>query len=127
MDNIQKEKELKEIFKCYNMTYDIKCMFTLINVHNLFTMDILFDPQNDNEYAYLGLYYNKIKKDYDKAEKYYLIAIEKGNTIAIIKLAIYYKNIKKDYDKAEKYYLVAIEKGNLDAINSLAIYYHNIK
>jgi TPR repeat protein len=56
-------------------------------------------------------------------KKYYLMAIEKGNSLAMNNLGIYYKNIEKDYDQMKKYYLMAIEKGNSKAMFNLCLYY----
>jgi TPR repeat protein len=53
----------------------------------------------------------EIQKKYEKAKKYYLMAIEKGNSNSMNSLAIYYHEIEKNYDEAKKYYLMAIEKG----------------
>jgi TPR repeat protein len=75
----------------------------------------------------LAIYYENIKKDYAKAEKYYLMAIEQGNNSAMNNLARHCANIKKDYTNAEKYYLMAIEQGNVNAMNNLANYYAIIK
>ena len=51
-------------------------------------------------------------------KKYYLIAIEKGNTSAMTNLGFYYKNKVYNYDLMKKYYLMASEKGNKSAMNS---------
>jgi hypothetical protein len=56
-------------------------------------------------------------------KKYFLMAIDKGNTTAMIYLANYYQNIEENYDLAKKYYLMAIEKGNTEAMRHLGIYY----
>ena len=53
-------------------------------------------------------------------KKYYLMAIEKGNSNAMNNLAFYYEDIENNYDEMKKYYLMAIEKGNYDAMNNLA-------
>ncbi|MBI4648936.1 MAG: SEL1-like repeat protein, partial [Bacteroidia bacterium] len=65
----------------------------------------------------------KMKKEIDKAEKYYLMACEKGIPEAMNNLAILYQTEHKDIEKAEKYYLMAIQNGNIDAMNNLAILY----
>lgn len=42
-------------------------------------------------------YYENTKKDYNNAEKYYLMSADKGNLTAINNLIIYYENnIKND-------------------------------
>ena len=59
-----------------------------------------------------------------EAEKYYLLAIDKGNIYALHNLAILYKNQGKEKE-AEKYYLLAVEKEIREASNNLAILYKN--
>jgi len=63
-------------------------------------------------------------KDQKEAEKYYLMAIKKGNVDAMYNLALLYHTEHKDFNKAEKYYLMAIDKGHINAMNSLALLYH---
>ena len=65
----------------------------------------------------------KALEDYQKAEKYYLMAVKKGHTNAMNHLGILYKNAFQDYQKAEKYYKVAVEKGRTDAMYNLGILY----
>ena len=71
------------------------------------------------------LYYEK--KEINKAEKYYLMAAEKGNVHAMFNLGYLYKNEKKEINKTEKYYLMAAEKGNVDAMFNLGNLYKNEK
>ena len=75
---------------------------------------------------HMGTYYRHIKKDYDNMKKYYLMAIEKNNDIAMYGLGCYYNEIK-DYDNMKKYYLMAIEKNNIEALNALATYYKDVE
>ena len=74
----------------------------------------------------LGFFYEDIMENYELAEKYYLMAIEKGHINSIYFLAVLYE-IRKNYDLAEKYYLMAVEKDHADAMYNLAIFYNNIK
>lgn len=67
--------------------------------------------------------YDNYIKDYKKAEKYYLMAIEKDNLSAMFNLAILYNTELNDNKKAEKYYLMAVEKDNSDAMFNLALLY----
>jgi TPR repeat protein len=60
-------------------------------------------------------------------KKYYLMAIDNGNTTAMNNLGFYYKNIQKDYELMKKYYLMAIDNGNTTAMNNLGFYYKNIQ
>ena len=68
----------------------------------------------------------KMKKNYDLMKKYYLTAINKGNSIAMCNLGIYYENIEKNYDLMKKYYLMAIDNENTNAMIMLANYYKTI-
>ncbi len=70
-----------------------------------------------------GLCYD-YQKDHKNAEKYYLLAIEKGDANALTNLAILYSNQGKP-ELVEKYYLLAIDKGQVKALNNLAILYEN--
>jgi TPR repeat protein len=74
-------------------------------------------------YFYYGVYYRYIKKDYEQAVSYYLLAIEKENDCAMNNLALYYERKVNNIELAIKYYLMAIERGNSTAMNNLAIYY----
>ena len=65
--------------------------------------------------------------DYDNAERYYLMAIEKGQVDAMNNMAILYYYVKKDIVLAERYYLMAIENGHIDAINNLGTFYLQAK
>ena len=57
-------------------------------------------------------------------EKYYLMAIEEGDTDAIWRLADYYKK-QRDYINMEKYYIMSSEHGDSDAMFNLGQYYYN--
>jgi TPR repeat protein len=58
-----------------------------------------------------------------KAEEFLLLAINKGNLDAILRLAWLYDIKFKDYKKAEQYYLMAIEKNSSVAILPLVLLY----
>ena len=80
---------------------------------------------SETNYIYnCGVYFYFIEKNYKEAEKYYLMAIENGNSTAMYCLGYYYNHIEKNYEEAKKYYLMAIENGNSDAMNCLGFYYH---
>jgi TPR repeat protein len=87
----------------------------------------IFNNQNFEIYLYndillswIGNYYHYVLKNYDKAKEYYLMAIEKGHSNAMLMLALKY-DIDEKYDDAQKYYLMAIEKGHSDAMYMLAL------
>jgi len=100
------------------------------HIYNLYKYDIderdTFKMEDSIIDLYYGVYY-KIKKNYEQMKKYYLIAIEKGNSDAMYNLGFYYQETKKDYKKMKKYYLMAIEKGHCKAMNSLGFYYQDKK
>ena len=60
----------------------------------------------------LGNHYYFIHQDIKLMKKYYLMAIEKGNSDAMNNLGYYYNNIHYNYDLMKKYYLMAVEKGH---------------
>jgi len=79
-----------------------------------------------NIYYKLGYFYQQ-KKNYNEMLRYYLIAINKNNTFATVKLAGYYEHIEKNYDKAKKYYILGVEQNNSDAMFNLGQYYRCVE
>ncbi|MBK8622697.1 MAG: tetratricopeptide repeat protein [Saprospiraceae bacterium] len=79
--------------------------------------------EDDLKYFGLGLAYKSLD-DFSNAEKYYLLAIEKGDVDALNNLALLYANQGREAD-AEKYYFLAIEKGSVSALYNLALLYYN--
>jgi tetratricopeptide (TPR) repeat protein len=76
-------------------------------IYDLFVNNIEHDIELLDDavvYLYFGVYYSRIKGNYDIAMKYYLKSIEKGNVYAMNNLALHYQNIE-EYELAEKYYL----------------------
>jgi TPR repeat protein len=71
----------------------------------------------------LGIYYYE-QKEYKKMEKYYLMAIKKGDSDAMNLLGDYYRG-QKEYEKMENYYLMAIEKGDSKVILKLENHYRD--
>lgn len=65
--------------------------------------------------------------DQINAQKYYKMAIEKGNIEAIRKLGYFYhyidKNCESNGDKIKKYYSIAIENGDVEAMYLMSKYY----
>ncbi len=64
------------------------------------------------------------KSSFSEAEKYYLMAIKKGDFDGLFNLANLYFDQGK-MDEAEEYYLMAIEKGQVNALNNLANLYND--
>ncbi|NBP16346.1 sel1 repeat family protein [bacterium] len=75
---------------------------------------------------YLGFYYKCIESNYDLLEKYFLMAVEKGNTKAMLGVGYYYEIVEKNYDDMKKYYHMAVKEGNKDALKYLYDYYKSI-
>ena len=73
----------------------------------------------------LGYLYSE-QKEYEKAEEYYLKAIDAGNNDALFNLGNLYSE-QKEYSKAEEYYLKAIDTGNNKALNNLGNLYSKQK
>ncbi|MCH7516021.1 MAG: SEL1-like repeat protein [Bacteroidetes bacterium] len=82
------------------------------------------DGANPNTIDYvIGLISETEFKDFDKAEKYYLMAVKKDDPTAMNNLALLYQSEFKDFDKAEKYYLMAVKKDDPTAMFNLALLY----
>ncbi len=79
------------------------------------------NEEDGEKFFVLALLYGEQDK-YKEAEKYYLMAVEKGHTGAANNLALIYTNQDK-YKEAEKYYLMAIENGHENAMNNLGLLY----
>ncbi len=89
-------------------------------------LNVLKDTDEKNALSGIGYVY-ELKQDYDNAEKYYMMAVEKGHLAATANLGRLYDDVKKDYDNAEKYYLMATEKGNVAAMYNLGNLYREVK
>jgi len=87
---------------------------------------ILSSKKSSKEILVLLAFLYSEQKEYPKAEKYYLKAIENGDMDALFFLANLYKE-QKEYVKAEEYYLKAIEAGNNDALFNLGNLYSEQK
>lgn len=97
-------------------------------IYDLWVNNKFSEPMEEMEFSHFAIYYNHVKKNYSLAEKFYLLAIDKGNVDAMVYLAILYKNITNNYELAAKYYLMAIDNGHIDAIHGLGnMYLHKIK
>jgi Flp pilus assembly protein TadD len=79
------------------------------------------NEEDGKKFNLKGYFFYKQKKE-KEAEKYYLLAIEKGDIKALNNLALLYVNQSKAKE-AEKYYLLAIEKGQIEALYNLALLY----
>ena len=87
-------------------------------------LDLINTDKND--LLTLAHFY-KTMRNYDEMKKYYRMAIDKGNSDAMLKLGVYYQTIEKDYNIMKKYYRMAIDKENSSAMFNLAVYYQTIE
>ena len=107
---------------------DIDDESSLHKIHALICKHIVKEePTNDLELFYFGWYYHYVENDYILMKKYYLMAIEHGNSYAMSNLGDYYQFVEKDYDKMKQYYEIAIQHSCRDAMFILGRYYHNVK
>jgi TPR repeat protein len=116
---------LIELPRKYSDIYD---ELTLLKNKSEFLKGIEIANSIENEedglkFFFLGYFNRKLNK-FKEAEKYYLLAIEKGNTKAMNDLANLYQDQGK-FPKAEKHYLLAIAKGSDYAKYNLALLYQN--
>uniref|UniRef100_A0A6C0EEK6 Uncharacterized protein n=1 Tax=viral metagenome TaxID=1070528 RepID=A0A6C0EEK6_9ZZZZ len=103
-----------------------KCEFKKINWTVIISFLLSQKEVSQIQSYYVGYYYQFIDINYELMKKYYLIAIEKGNTDAMVNLGNYYRDIEKISELMKKYYLMAIERGNDDALTDFGYYYHCI-
>jgi hypothetical protein len=125
-----------------NEYFEIRDKNSIVKIYNLINNDVLPPPINENNDSvvllYYGLYFycmyvcdgNTDDEEDDilyNMGKYYLMAIDKGNKHAMIKLAHHYKisefKFGDNYSGVRKYYKMAIEKGDCRAMRGLADYY----
>ena len=78
--------------------------------------------QSKAEELFAKAYNAQYKKEYDKAEEYYLKAINAGNNDALNNLGNLYQE-QEEYEKAVEYYLKAIDTGNNDALFNIGNLY----
>mgnify|MGYP000684061917 CR=1 FL=1 len=109
---------VKTLFKKYNILFTEDNI--TFNIIDLFINNNINENNTDVIYVrYVGLYHRHITKNYEEMKKYYLRAIEKGDSTAMNNLGLYHENITKNYEEMKKYYLMAIEKGNNYSMSNL--------
>jgi hypothetical protein len=127
------EAKVEEICDKYFFNYEIT-INELIK-HNLvkefielFEFNTIYEELLSNSCYQLivGSYHRNITKNYEEMEKYYLMAIEHGNLLAMYNMGWYHKNITKNYEEMKKYYLMAIEHGNSNAMHNMGVYHYDI-
>ena len=97
------ENKIKEFLEKHDYAYtEIKNKDSIKKIYDVYFNDIKPKDGTSLELFYFGKYHY-IKKKYDSMKKYYLMAINKGNSKAMNNLGLYYKK-QKDYDKALETY-----------------------
>lgn len=75
----------------------------------------------------IGIYHKRVSHNYDEMEKYYKIAIEKGNLSGSMNnLGHYHQNITKNYSEMKKYYDMALRKNDALAMLNYGKYHHYV-
>jgi TPR repeat protein len=101
---------------------EIKQCVTLHQVEKALSLADEIENEADGYKYYVKGHLHGVKQNYSEAEKYYLLAIEKGHTDTMYALSLLYEDWGK-YGEAEKYYLLAIEKGHVNSTYNLATLY----
>lgn len=133
-------------FLCTDEYFEITDNDSIVKIYNLINNGLINNgvpppPIDENDDSVMMLYYGlyfycvfKYNEDVDEDEsinnmkKYYLMAIDKGNTDAMTMLANFFVEDQKWNDKdlrddIYKYYEMAIDRGNTKAMIKLAQYY----
>ena len=123
---LQSTNEIIKYFKKYIIESDIVSK----NINNLCDKDIkdiiIDESCDDSQYFhFLAFLYTCKFNDSEKAVKYYIISIEKGNSLALYNFCKFL-----DYDDSFKekikYYKMALEKG-YDVLEKIIYYYYKNK
>lgn len=120
-------KEIRKKYGHFIIDLSAEEMEIMLKVYNedFNGLDIENDPSGFINKT-LGTFYTDVKNDTKKMKKYYLKAIEKGNTRAMHNMGLYYDN-KKKYSKMIHYYNMALDNGFFLAANNLGLYYRKNK
>ncbi len=86
----------------------------------------LKDVNESYIYCLLGYYYKNIEDNNDLMKKYFEMAIELNNPIAMYYLGDYYSYFEINYDLMKKYYIMATKLGHVYSMVKLGSYYENI-
>lgn len=115
-------ESLDEFAKKYNITFQPESADIADELLNIINTGVILE-QNMTDYRHLeclAFYYQKVKKDYQKAAEYFEKAIENGSQHSIHSIAyLYYRHIK-DYDMAKKYFQISISQGSKVAVINYA-------
>ena len=115
---------VKNICKKHGIFYIANMESYSTDIINIMNGQII-QPEHNNLLIWKGLYNHFVSHNYNIMKKYYLMAIEHGNSDAMNNLGLYYEKIK-EYATMKKYYLMAIKHNNITAMINLALYYKKI-
>ncbi len=90
-------------------------------------MSLLDGIHESHIYCLIGKSNSYWIKNYHLMIKYYLMAIELNNSIAMVELGKHYRHYLRNYNLMKKYYLMAIELNNPYAMYYLGHYYGEIE
>ena len=124
------EQQIIDILKKNNHKYiKIETQESIQTIFNLFVNAKFNDESrlNDIELFYYGVYYQFINIDYNLMKKYYLMAIQHGDSTSMNNLGWYYHEIDEDYDLTKKYYLMVIQHDQSSAMTNLGSHYGDIE
>lgn len=83
------------------------------------------ERKDKNQLFFIGYIFDEFIKDFKKAEEFYLSAIKKNMSVALLNLGNLYFSEYRDFRKAEECYLTAAEKGVTTAFLNLGYLYFN--
>src|SRR5271154_194755 len=93
-----KKQKIIERLKTFQYEYLDIPETSIDKVYDLFFLDYIAPVINSSEALYFGVYFNHIKVDKNEMIKYYLMAIELGNSYAANNLARYYQLVEHNMD-----------------------------
>ena len=122
-ENIDKANLLdtaKSIDKMTGEELYLMCILSANDVEKFkYYAELSAKKNNSNGMSCLGVYYQNIEKNYNKAVEYYEMAIKLDNSDAMNNLGYYYCIIEKNYKKAVEYYVTVIKHGFVEAKKNL--------
>lgn len=124
------EETLNKILKKNGLIYlPINNSISFDKIYKLYIENIIYIPNIDIEYHYLGIYYKYICDDYDKAIHYLDVAAELGFIISKRSLGLIYITPGNYFkpEKALKYFKEALDQGCYQIHLSLGYFYRFIE
>ena len=127
---IKKKKKIDDLTKTmheyYSNALKLGNDMAMYNLGTYYFSQIKYLNTNPKEILETPKIKDELKELSTNLIKYFLMAIEKNNSDAMLELGKYYKSIG-DFVNMEKYYSMAIVENNFNAKKELAEYYKNNK